>query len=178
MRWVRANAGKLGIDPDRIASGGGSAGGHLAACVALVDDFNAKTDDLNISPKPNAMVLFNPAMAIAKSKHFSDDINKRFESNNKLKGRSHGPMEKISPLNFVESKQPPCIMFFGTDDNLKAGADVFINVSSKAGNDCKMVSYEGQGHGFFNYGKSDGKYFKLTVEEMDNFFVNLGWLKK
>ena len=173
MRWVRGNAAKLGIDPDRIASGGGSAGGHLAACVAVIDEFNAKTDDLKISPKPNAMVLFNPAIAIAKSKHFPDDVNKRIGASAKLDGRSRGPIEKVSPLNFAETKQAPCIMFFGTADNLKAGADVYVKVSTEAGNDCKMVSYEGQGHGFFNR----GKYTKLTVEEMDKFLVNLGWLK-
>jgi len=177
MRWVRANAGKLGIDPNRIASGGGSAGGHLAACVAVIDGCNAKLDNLKVSPKPNAMVLFNPALAIAKSKHFTEAINRRLGRSKKLSDRSRGPLEEISPLNFAERKQPPCIMFFGTADNLKAGADIYVDVSTKAGNDCKMVSYPGQKHGFFGYDQSGGKYFKLTVQEMDKFLVKLGWLE-
>ena len=178
MRWVRANSGKLGVDPNRIASGGGSAGGHLAACVAVIDGCNAKSDDLKFNPQPNAMVLFNPALAIAESKHFSEAINRRLGRSKKLSGRTNGPLGAISPLNFAERKQAPCIMFFGTADNLKAAADIYVQVSTKAGNDCTMVSYPGQKHGFFGYERSGGKYFKLTVEEMDKFLVKLGWLKK
>ena len=36
MRWVRAHADEFGIAPDRIAAGGGSAGGHVAASTALL----------------------------------------------------------------------------------------------------------------------------------------------
>ncbi|HEU4828484.1 MAG TPA: alpha/beta hydrolase [Gemmatimonadales bacterium] len=38
LRYIRANAAKFRIDPDRIASLGMSAGGHLATMVALRDD--------------------------------------------------------------------------------------------------------------------------------------------
>ncbi len=35
IRWIRQNAGKLGVDPDKIVASGGSAGGHIAACTTL-----------------------------------------------------------------------------------------------------------------------------------------------
>ena len=175
MRWVRGNAKKWGIDPDRIASGGGSAGGHLGACVSVVDDFNAKSDDKEVSAKPNAMVLFNPALALAPDERLSDAYNERMRA---PVGRARGPGEKVSPLTYAGKKQPPCIMFFGTADRLKEGADIYRDVSVKAGNECRIVEYEGQGHGFFNFGRNENKYYKLTLEEMDKFFVNLGWLDK
>lgn len=162
MRWVRSHASKLGIDPDRIAAGGGSAGGHLAACTALIDDFNAQTDDMDVSAKPNAMVLFNPVM----------DVGAGLENNN----RSHGPASKAVPITFADSKQPPCIMFFGTKDRFLGGAQKFQKQSENAGNQCKLVTYEAQGHGFFNYGRNDNKYYNLTMAETDKFFVELGWL--
>jgi acetyl esterase/lipase len=163
MRWVRAHAAELGVDPDRIASGGGSAGGHLAACTALIDDLNAESDDLEVSAKPNAMVLFNPAMGWAD--------REEPETN-----RTKGPLKKVMPLTYASEKQPPCIMFFGTADGLLKGAEAFLDESKKAGNDCKIVTYEGQGHGFFNHGKSGGKYYALTMSETDKFLADLGWL--
>ena len=62
MRWVRANAARLGIDPNRIVSCGGSSGGHLAASVAALEDFDSPGDDLRISARPNAMLLHYPLL--------------------------------------------------------------------------------------------------------------------
>lgn len=68
-------------------------------------------------------------------------------------------------------------MFFGTADRLLEGAKLHQQQSEKAGNDCQIVTYEGQAHGFFNYRKSGNKYYDLTLAETDKFLTKLGWLK-
>jgi len=67
----------MGIDTSRIIASGGSAGGHLAACTALIDEINEETDDLSVSPVPFALVLFNPVV----------DTGKLGYGQEKLKGR-------------------------------------------------------------------------------------------
>ena len=90
--------------------------------------------------------------------------------------RTRGLVEKVTPLTYASEKQPPCIMFFGTADGLLAGAESFRETSKEAGNDGRIVTYEGQGHGFFNHGRGDNKYFELTLTGADKFLVELGWL--
>ncbi|MCB1228222.1 MAG: alpha/beta hydrolase, partial [Verrucomicrobiales bacterium] len=62
MRYIKAHAEELGIDPEKIVVCGGSAGGHLAAATALFDDVNDPQDDLSIDPTPTAMVLLFPVI--------------------------------------------------------------------------------------------------------------------
>lgn len=176
MRWVRANADKLGVDPDRVASAGGSAGGHLAACVMLSDAKDAPGDDASISHQPNAMVLFNPVMVFAPHPAFDDAQNEQIQAG--LASRVDKATEKISPIHYVDTKQPPCIMFFGTKDRLLKLADVFAGESVKAGNSCQVLRYKDQGHAFFNYRNGKNPYYEKTLAEMDGFFVELGWLKQ
>jgi len=60
VRWIRQNACSLGIDPNRLAAGGGSAGGHVAAATGNLPGLDSKEEDKNVSSKPNALLLFNP----------------------------------------------------------------------------------------------------------------------
>ncbi len=160
MRWVRSNAAKLGVDPDRIASGGGSAGGYLAVATLMVDDINAKTDPPNVSAKPNAMVLFNPG------------YGGRGVEEGKVDPRD--PEGKGDLAKYVKPNQPPSINFFGTADPLLPAAVRFKEAYLKASNRCEMVTYEGEGHSFFN----KKPYNTKTLDEADKFLVGLGWLEK
>lgn len=160
MRWVRANAAKLGIDPERLVAGGGSAGGYLAAATLLQDGINAKTDPEGVSAKPNAMVLFNPAFGSGRGENGGPD--------------PRDPEGKGDLRKYVKAGQPPCINFYGTEDTLLPDAKRFQEVYQKAGNRCEIITYPGETHSFFN----KPKYLPLTLAEADKFLVSIGWLKK
>jgi acetyl esterase len=165
MRWVRSRADKLGIDPDRIASGGGSAGGHLAAFVGMVEGVDDPQDDLSISAKSNAMLLFNPVF------------------DNGPDGWGHQRVgddyKKYSPFHNVTSDDPPAIVFLGSKDALipVKTAEQFKQKMEKAGVDCEVMIFDGMAHGFFNYGRHGGKPYYETVLACDRFLNKLGWLK-
>ncbi|HSW44215.1 MAG TPA: alpha/beta hydrolase [Phycisphaerae bacterium] len=175
VRWVRANAGRLGIDPDRIAAGGGSAGGHLAAATGTLDDF---TGDKNakISFRPNAMLLFNPAIDLTPEEPKPGDEGSRHSN---LMARMGARPEELSPMDHVRPGLPPTIIFHGKDDKLIPFTKIeeFGKAMKAAGNHCEVVGFEGQGHGFFNPGKRGNKHFIETMRLADEFLASLGYLK-
>ncbi len=155
MRWVRSHASELGIDPNRIVAAGGSAGGHLAACTALIDGFDAVGDDRHVSSVPNAMVLFNPVVDL-----------KRIPPGHIT---SEEIAQQISPTNFVRKGTPPAILFFGTADQfLNQGRD-FVSKSKSAGNRAELYTAAGQPHAFFNR----SPWLEMTTRQADEFLCSL-----
>jgi acetyl esterase/lipase len=164
MRWVRSHAKKLGIDPDRIASGGGSAGGHLAAFVGMVDGSDDPADDKTISAKSNAMVLFNAVFDNGPQGWGHARVGRRYK--------------EFSPFHNVSKDDPPAIVFLGSADKLipvKTAHD-FQTAMKKVGNDCEVMIFAGQPHGFFNHGRNGNKPYYETVLATDRFLTKLGWL--
>jgi len=175
IRWVRANAKRLGVDPARIAAGGGSAGGHLAACTGTVENLDEKGEDTAVSAVPNAMVLFNPALVLAPLGGQSDErLRVLLDSD-----RCGIEPVKISPCHHVRAAAPPAIVFHGKADTTVpyATAEAFEAAMKKAGNRCDLAGFEGQPHGFFNFGRSENRFFIETVRKTDQFLASLGWLK-
>lgn len=162
MRWARAHATELGIDPRRIGAGGGSAGGHLAAFVGLVAGQDDPQDDLSVSPKANALVLYNPVF-----------------DNGPVGGwgtaRIGDRVKEFSPAHNITAAAPPAIVFLGREDKLIPVATVerFQLNMKTAGVRCEARFYDEQGHGFFN----QEPYKSRTLIETDRFLTSLGWLK-
>lgn len=161
MRYVRGHAAELGVDPARIAAAGGSAGGHLAAFTALVAGLDDPADDMKISCKPEALLLFNPVFNNGPGEWGHERVGERFR--------------EFSPAHNIAKGAPPTIVFLGDSDKL-IGVPVLREYEAAmkaAGARCDAHVYPGAGHGFFN--KDPHK--SQTIEESDKFLVSLGWLK-
>jgi len=168
IRWVRRNAERLGIDPERIVAAGGSAGGHLAAATATLPGLDEPGEDTNVSAAPNALVLFNPALVLAPFPGL--------ESHGGLSPKAEWlgcEPEAISPIHHVREHLPPTLILHGRADTTVpfATVEAFAAEMKKAGNRCELVGYEGQPHGFFNSAR-----FAETLAEADKFLVSLGYL--
>jgi acetyl esterase/lipase len=175
IRFVRKNARRLGVDPDRIAAGGGSAGGHLAAATGTIEGFDEPDEDLNVSSRPNAMLLFNPAVVLAPV----EGVELNEERLAGLAERMGTAPRELSPYHHVAKGVPPTAIFHGLADKTVPHSTVvaFAKAMQDAGNTCKLFSYENQGHGFFNYGRGRNVMFTATLKQADRFLAGLGYLQ-
>jgi len=166
IRYLRKNTDRFSIDGNKIIAAGGSSGGQLAAATATTNGPDESTDDISISPFPNALVLFNPAIDLGPGTEL-------FENRNL--GEIY---QSISPLHIINKETPPTILFLGTEDQLIPVEDAkkYKQKIDNIGSRCELFLYEGQEHGFFNFSRSE-QHYKKTVYEADNFLISLGYLE-
>lgn len=164
IAWVRENSSRLGVDPEKIASSGGSAGGHLAAATGTVSGYGS-------DERPNAMILFNPACTLAPTRDWKP---RRARAELGVERLGVEP-RAISPAHHIGPHTPPTLILHGKKDTTVPYASVvaFDRAMKEAERPCKLIGYEGAGHGFFNRGEA----YAETLAEADRFLVDLGWLQ-
>lgn len=111
VAWVRENAARFGIDANRIAIGGFSAGGHLAGTLAAVwhraDWFEPGTD-LQMH-RPNAAVLCYPVVSAGECAHRGSFVQ--------LAGADRDKQQAFSLENLVDGNTPPVFLWHTLDDD-------------------------------------------------------------
>ncbi len=165
VRYVRKHAKRLGVDPDRIAAGGGSAGGHVATTTGMIDGFDDPSDDRSVSSRANALVLFNPVYDNGPDGYGYDRVK--------------GYWRELSPAHNITPDDPPAVVFLGTNDNLipVETAERFRDEMRGLGIASELHLYEGQPHGFFNENRGGTRIFLDTLAKMDRFLTQMGYLK-
>jgi acetyl esterase len=163
VRYLRAHAAELGVDPQKIVANGGSAGGHLAAGTALFDGIDEPGEDISVSCVPNALVLYYPVIDTSEQGYGNARIGDRWR--------------EISPLHRVRRGVPPTIVFHGTRDASVPyhGVVVFRDAMLQAGNRCELVTGEGGGHGYLMF---DRVPYEETLRKTEAFLASLDLLAK
>lgn len=154
VRWLRANAAKYKIDPERIGVTGGSAGGHLAQFLGVTGDvkeFEGDGGNPAQSSKVSCVVnVYGPS-------DFTKSYGKSVDAAEVLPLFLGGNLEKArplhiraSPLYWVTPNAAPTLCIHGTDDKYVAHEQaVWLIDKLKAANvEAELITLEGAGHGF------------------------------
>ena len=156
VKWVASNAKDLGIDATRLLVGGDSAGGNLAAVVALA----ARDDD---GPKLAGQVLIYPAtdFAMRHPSHSEPETSIllthsviKWFSNHYLNGPADIDNWKASPARAKTlAGLPPAYLLTAGADPLRDEGDEYAKRLKDAGVPVTYKHFPGQFHGFFTMGK-------------------------
>jgi acetyl esterase/lipase len=197
IQFVRLHATEFGINPNKIAVGGGSAGGYLALSSNIFAykgtenlSANLNSEGGPVSVRPNALILFNPMMIVpANYSHFNLS---QFWSESP-------PKSPVEPLKSL----PPTIIMHGDSDDISIIAKVKAfrdkaNSYNSSSPQVDLAEYPMCGHNFFNYDNetkcaneaivnqamssaiTESHYnFNQTQNKVIDFFINkLEWVKR
>ena len=145
VRWLRKNAERLQVDPERIGVIGGSAGGHLAAMLAVTgekDGLDPKGPYGEFSCRVQCAVdLYGPA-----------DLSGHRDISMFGKTRAEAPelYRAASPVTYVDKSDPPILILHGTADRTVdiEQSKLFAAALKQAGARHEFIAVEGAPHTF------------------------------
>ena len=156
LAYLHTHAAALNIDSGRIAAGGGSSGGHLAAALGT-----AVTALPAERARPAALVLYNPMLDLSPGTPDHHLVRDFWQS--------------VSPLQHVDAATPPTLVLVGSEDPEVpvTTVEAFCAAVSKHGGQCEAAVYPGQSHGFFNYWPDNTRYFDETNQRVLKFLQGI-----
>ena len=154
VRFIRYNAKRWGIDPNRLGAYGASAGGHLSLMIGLASDNGdpaAKEDFMKVSDRVAAVVAYFPPVDLRQLARGlnpppSGTVLDRFPALNFEKEKA----ADFSPIVFVTSDDPPTLLIHGDKDQLVniSNSQIIFDALKKNNVKTDFITIPGADHGF------------------------------
>ncbi|MEM6916512.1 MAG: alpha/beta hydrolase fold domain-containing protein [Verrucomicrobiota bacterium] len=170
VRWFRAHAGELGLDPDRIGAYGNSAGAHLVSMLGLTGPEADLEGDGTFLDQSS---LVQAVAAAATPSDFLSWKGEPFPNGGPLEGDEatwQERAEEASPVHHASEKAPPFLLFHAKNDSIVPfrQGEVLAQALEPAGaKDVKFMAFDDGGHGVF------GQKREETQPAMDAFFARI-----
>lgn len=162
VRYVRQNAAKWNIDPNKIGIMGFSAGGHLAATLSTHYDDKVYESSFKVSARPDFSLLIYPVISM------QNDITHKGSQTNLLGNNpSQALIDSYSNEKKVTAQTPPAFLIHATDDDvvLPENSINYYLALKKNAVTAELHLYEKGGHGFGLGVKDTSKFWTRDCQE-------------
>jgi acetyl esterase/lipase len=178
VRWMRAHAGEYGIDPAKIAIGGGSAGGQIAALAGVTDGlarFDPDGGPDAVSSAVQAIVNIDGLSDFTSeaARRYEDDPAKQPSSAGAWFGGRYASMPALwreaSPLFYVNAKTPPVLFIGSAQPRFSVGREEMVARLREAGVASRVVLVPETPHSFWLFEPWLGPTVEATASFLDQY---------
>ena len=180
VRFVRYNAARFRINPDRIGALGGSSGGQLALLLAVMDNEGQLDDpsEVNrVSAKVQTVAALYPSTDFVRIARSGSPYTALFQhrlTNRLLEQNPDSEEERIyraaSPIPYVTDDDPPVLLIHGEQDTIVSFSQEALEQENV---DVELIRMPGEGHGSsIISGPDSPDYFGPLVDWFDRYLKN------
>ncbi len=170
IRYIRSNAAKWNIDPNKIGTIGFSAGGHLASTLATHFDDKVYESKFSISARPDFSILIYPVISMENA-----ITHKGSQTSLLSKNPSQALLDAFSNEKKVTPQTPPTFLVHASDDGavLPENSINYYLALKKNNIPAELHIYEKGGHGFGLGAKDTSQFWTIALREwlIDNHYI-------
>lgn len=170
LAFVRDHAAEFGIDPGRIAIGGESTGGHMAALLAYTGGTARFSPDGNPAPRVNALIdidgvldLTSPLALRFENRDGENSVAARWLGGSME--RAPGRWQEANPAAYLDAKSPPTLIVSGEETRFTAGRETVSARLTEQGIPVRNIHFAGLPHTFWLF----DPYVDQVVDAVDRF---------